>query len=98
MKVTILGCGPSTGVPAVGGYWGVCDPDEPRNRRLRSSILVEHEDTILLVDTTPDCRAQLLAAGVGMRPNTFLQNITRARKLLKECLRLAGVDLAVELR
>lgn len=65
MKVTVLGCGPSIGVPALGGHWGVCDPDEPRNRRLRSSILVEHDTTILLIDTTPDCRAQLMAAGVS---------------------------------
>jgi phosphoribosyl 1,2-cyclic phosphate phosphodiesterase len=65
MKVTILGCGPSIGVPAVGGNWGVCDPDEPRNRRCRSSILVEHDGAILMVDTTPDCRAQLLAANVS---------------------------------
>ncbi len=64
MKITILGCGPSIGVPAVGDNWGLCDPAEPRNRRLRSSILVEHDGTILIVDTTPDCRAQLLAAGV----------------------------------
>ncbi len=64
MKVTVLGCGPSTGVPAIGGDWGDCDPEEPRNRRLRSSILVEHDGTVLMVDTTPDCRAQLLAAHV----------------------------------
>ena len=65
MKLTILGCGPSIGVPAVGGNWGVCDPNEPRNRRCRSSILIEHDGTILMVDTTPDCRAQLLAANVS---------------------------------
>ena len=41
MKIRILGCGTSTGVPRLGSGWGACDPDEPRNRRLRSSILVE---------------------------------------------------------
>lgn len=65
MKVTILGCGSSSGVPVVGSGWGACDPSEPRNRRRRASILVEHEDTIFLVDTSPDCRAQLLETGVS---------------------------------
>ena len=64
MKVTILGCGSSGGVPTVGGGWGDCDPAEPRNRRMRASILVEQDGTSLLVDTSPDCRAQLLAAEV----------------------------------
>lgn len=65
MKITVLGCGSSSGVPVVGGGWGQCDPAEPRNRRRRASILVEHEDTTLLVDASPDCRAQLLDAGVS---------------------------------
>lgn len=65
MKVRILGSGTSSGVPRIGNDWGACDPDEPRNRRTRSSILVEHEDTRILVDTGPDMRAQLLAADVG---------------------------------
>lgn len=43
-------------------------------------------------------RDEELAARVGMRPNTFLQNVTRARKLLAECLRLRGIDLALEMR
>ncbi len=41
MKVTILGCGPLTGVPAIGPNWGRCDPADPRNRRRRDSLLVE---------------------------------------------------------
>ena len=65
MKITILGCGSSSGVPVVGDGWGACDPAEPRNRRRRSSVLVEHGGTTLLVDTSPDCRAQLLDAGVS---------------------------------
>lgn len=65
MKITILGCGSSSGVPVVGSGWGDCDPNEPRNRRQRASILVEHDDTKLLVDTSPDCRAQLLDADVS---------------------------------
>ena len=64
MKVRILGCGTSTGVPRLGSGWGDCDPEEPRNRRLRSSILVESAGERLLVDCGPDLRQQLLAAGV----------------------------------
>ena len=64
MKVRILGCGTSSGVPRVGNDWGDCDPQEPRNRRRRVSILVEHDDSRILVDTGPDLREQLLDAGV----------------------------------
>lgn len=65
MKVTILGCGPSSGVPYIGEYWGDCDPANPRNRRRRASILVQDRDAIVLVDASPDMRIQLLDAGVG---------------------------------
>jgi len=67
MKITILGCGGSGGVPFAdgtpGGNWGVCDPNNPRNRRRRVSILVEQGGTALLVDTSPDLRLQLLDSG-----------------------------------
>ena len=62
MKVRVLGCGTSTGVPRIGNDWGECDPGEPRNRRTRSSILIESGDERLLVDCGPDLREQLLAA------------------------------------
>ncbi len=65
MKVRILGCGTSTGVPKIGNEWGRCDPDEPRNYRLRTSILVESAGERLLVDCGPDLRQQLLAAQVS---------------------------------
>jgi len=64
MKVRLLGCGTSSGVPRIGNDWGQCDPTNPRNRRLRVSILAEHEGTRILVDTSPDLREQLLAADV----------------------------------
>ena len=64
MKVRILGCGTSSGVPRIGNDWGACDPSEPRNRRTRASIIVETATTRILVDTGPDMREQLLAAGV----------------------------------
>lgn len=64
MKLRILGCGTSSGVPRIGNDWGDCDPTEPRNRRTRASIVVESEHTRLLVDTTPDMRQQLLNADI----------------------------------
>jgi phosphoribosyl 1,2-cyclic phosphate phosphodiesterase len=65
LKVRILGCGTSTGVPKIGNEWGQCDPAEPRNSRLRTSILVESGGERMLVDCGPDLRQQLLAAEVN---------------------------------
>jgi phosphoribosyl 1,2-cyclic phosphate phosphodiesterase len=65
LKIRILGCGTSTGVPKIGNDWGQCDPSEPRNQRLRTSILVESAGERMLVDCGPDVRQQLLAAGVN---------------------------------
>jgi phosphoribosyl 1,2-cyclic phosphate phosphodiesterase len=65
VRLRLLGCGTSSGVPRVGGDWGLCDRDEPRNRRRRASILVEHDAARILVDTSPDLREQLLDAGVS---------------------------------
>ena len=66
---TILGCGSSGGVPRLGGLWGDCDPDNPKNRRRRCSLLVQRTDTggttTVLIDTSPDMRQQLLDADVG---------------------------------
>ena len=69
MRVTILGCGTSAGVPRVGGpggkgEWGAANPADPRNRRTRCSILVQDVGKTLLIDTSPDVRSQLLAAEV----------------------------------
>jgi len=65
VRVRILGCGTSTGVPKIGDDWGKCDPNEPRNYRLRSSILVESGNARVLVDCGPDLRQQLLTAQIG---------------------------------
>lgn len=70
-KITfrILGCGSSGGVPRLGGQWGDCDPNNPKNRRQRCSLLVTRtrgdKHTRVLIDTSPDMRNQLLEAGVG---------------------------------
>lgn len=68
LKFTILGCGSSGGVPRPALGWGACDPANPKNRRRRTSFLVERRNsagvTRVLVDTSPDLREQLLAADV----------------------------------
>jgi len=70
LRFTILGCGSSGGVPRLGGDWGACDPNNPKNRRRRCSALVERigpqGTTRVLIDTAPDLREQLLDAGVGL--------------------------------
>jgi phosphoribosyl 1,2-cyclic phosphate phosphodiesterase len=60
----MLGCGASTGVPAIGPDWGRCDPADPRNRRRRASVLVEVGKVAILIDTSPDLREQLIDARV----------------------------------
>ncbi|MEL7164972.1 MAG: MBL fold metallo-hydrolase [Pseudomonadota bacterium] len=69
MRFTILGCGSSGGVPRLGGNWGDCDPDNPKNRRQRCSMLVERVGpdgtTTVLIDTSPDLRNQLLSTDTG---------------------------------
>lgn len=64
MKITVLGCGSSTGVPMIGPDWGDCDPGNPKNRRRRASIIVETASTRVLIDTPPELREQLLDAQV----------------------------------
>jgi phosphoribosyl 1,2-cyclic phosphate phosphodiesterase len=69
VRVTILGCGTSGGVPRPGGRdglgeWGAANSQDSRNRRRRCSILVQDKGKTVLVDTSPDVRAQLLDARV----------------------------------
>jgi phosphoribosyl 1,2-cyclic phosphate phosphodiesterase len=68
LRITLLGTGSSGGVPRVGNNWGACDPSNPRNRRLRCSALIERHakgaKTVVLVDTSPDLREQLLSQRV----------------------------------
>ena len=69
MRVILLGTGGSAGVPLIGGAdgsgdWGACDPAEPRNRRTRTSIVVESDSGMrLLVDTSPDCESSCWPVG-----------------------------------
>ncbi|MCF4098351.1 MBL fold metallo-hydrolase [Maritalea mediterranea] len=74
---TILGCGSSGGVPRVGGHWGDCDPNNPKNRRRRCSLLLQgfYEEggpaTNVLIDTGCDIREQLLDAGISSLDAVF---------------------------
>jgi phosphoribosyl 1,2-cyclic phosphate phosphodiesterase len=66
LRFTILGCGSSGGVPRPALGWGDCDPNNPKNRRRRTSLLVERRGqggvTRVLIDTPPDLREQMLDA------------------------------------
>ncbi len=65
LRITVLGCGSSTGVPAIGNYWGACDPNEPKNNRSRSSIAIQSTETTLIIDTGPDFRTQMNKANIA---------------------------------
>ena len=68
LEITILGCGSSGGVPRGDGDWGACDPSEPKNRRMRCSMLARlngsEGETTALIDTSPDLREQALMTGL----------------------------------
>lgn len=78
LRLTILGCGSSGGVPRVAQGWGACDPSNPKNRRRRCSVIVERSGpdgaTAVLVDTSPDLREQLLDAGVTRLDGVLLSH------------------------
>lgn len=64
LKLTILGCGSSAGTPAIGGFWGKCDPNEPKNRRRRACVLVQSAKTNIVIDTGADFREQMNDMGI----------------------------------
>ena len=72
MKVTILGTGTSTGVPSIGCECETCRSDDPRDKRLRVSLLVEHDQQIVLVDTSSDFRQQALRHGLKRLDAVFI--------------------------
>lgn len=64
MKITFLGTGTSQGVPVIACKCAICRSDDPRDKRLRSSVLVEYQDRVVIIDTGPDFRQQMLSARV----------------------------------
>ncbi len=68
LRLTVLGCGSSPGTPRITGDWGACDPTNPKNQRLRAAALFERISdsgrTTVAIDTGPDFRTQMIAAGV----------------------------------
>jgi phosphoribosyl 1,2-cyclic phosphate phosphodiesterase len=76
LTLTILGCGSSAGVPRPALGWGACDPNNPRNRRRRCSLMAERTSpqgtTRVVIDTSPDLREQLIDAGVDHIDAVFL--------------------------
>jgi phosphoribosyl 1,2-cyclic phosphate phosphodiesterase len=64
LKITFLGTGTSSGVPMIACPCEVCASADPKDKRLRSSILVESATTTIVVDTTPDFRYQMLRLGI----------------------------------
>jgi phosphoribosyl 1,2-cyclic phosphate phosphodiesterase len=76
LTLTSLGCGTSAGVPRPALGWGACDPNNPKNRRRRCSLLAElqseHGITRVLIDTSPDLREQLIDANVDHLDAVFL--------------------------
>ena len=64
VRVTILGCGTSSGVPMIGCKCAICLSDDPRNKRRRCAITIQSDDTTILVDTPPELRLQCIEAGI----------------------------------
>jgi len=72
LRIAILGCGTSSGVPVPGLGWGQCDPANPKNRRRRVSIMISKGDTNFLIDAGPDLREQLLSQDVNHLEGLFI--------------------------
>lgn len=72
MRLTVLGCGGSGGVPITTGFWGNCDANNPKNTRTRTSLAIEtSDDQVWLIDTGPDVRQQLLRENIRRVDGVF---------------------------
>ena len=81
LRITVLGSGTSSGVPTIGCSCATCASTDPRDNRLRPSALVQYGGKNVLIDTTPDFRAQALRAGIG-RVDTILYTHAHADHIL----------------
>ena len=73
IKITVLGTGTSVGIPALGKLgWGNCDPTNPKNRRQRCSVLIQNENTTILVDAGPDIKNQLIEHNIKKLDAVFI--------------------------
>ena len=73
IKITVLGTGTSVGIPALGKLgWGNCDPLNPKNRRQRCSVLIQNENTTILVDAGPDIKNQLIEHNIKKLDAVFI--------------------------
>ena len=73
IKITVLGTGTSVGIPALGKLgWGNCDPSNPKNKRQRCSILIQDENTTILVDAGPDIKNQLIEHNIKKLDAVFI--------------------------
>ena len=64
LQITFLGSGTSQGVPVIACQCAVCKSENSFDKRLRSSILIESENTHIIIDTGPDFRQQMLRANI----------------------------------
>ncbi len=73
IKITVLGTGTSVGIPALGKLgWGNCDPSNPKNRRQRCSVLIQNDNTTILVDAGPDIKNQLIEHNIKKLDAVFI--------------------------
>jgi phosphoribosyl 1,2-cyclic phosphate phosphodiesterase len=72
VKITFLGTGTSQGVPVIACDCETCRSEDPRDKRLRTSLLIENEETTLVIDAGPDFRQQMLRANVGKLDSIIL--------------------------
>lgn len=98
-KMIILGSGAAPGVPSIANGWGDCDPQNPKNRRLRSGTYLEFGSVKILIDTSPDLRCQILAHNIK-RLDAVLYTHSHADHLhgiddLRDLNRLSGKPLDV---
>jgi len=84
LRITVLGSGTSSGVPTIGCSCATCASIDPRDNRLRPSVLVQYGGKNVLIDTTPDFRAQALRTGISRHHGTAAGPMARAMLMPSE--------------